>query len=87
VLSFAGTRKDWLPTERDAAHFLYGLERLGIPGQGVVQPPGDGKGARESYDRVTGWFEQQEVPILLAPEFLEGQMTVDTLLPGAAQTT
>ncbi len=52
--------------ERDAGHFLYGLERLSIPGQAVVQPPSDesDSGAEAAWTRVRRWFDNADVPVL-----------------------
>jgi hypothetical protein len=66
VLSFAVERKSWTPIEQDAAHFLYGLrllrEQRDMEGRAVVEPPTDGNGATESYERILRWLEREDVP-------------------------
>jgi hypothetical protein len=66
VLSFATTVKDWAPAERDAGHFLYGLSRLQLPGQAVIQPPNasSAPSAERSYLRITRWFNDESVPVM-----------------------
>jgi hypothetical protein len=78
VLSFAGDKKDWLPTERDAGHFLYGLARLGLPGRAVIQPPaGEGAEAAEvTWTRVRRWFDEAHVPVLQPDEVADPNMSL-----------
>ncbi|HEY4915174.1 MAG TPA: hypothetical protein VIJ91_14805 [Candidatus Dormibacteraeota bacterium] len=70
VLSFATPVKDWAPAEREAGHFLYGLSRLEVPGQAVIQPPGDTSAptAAISYDRIRRWFDEEAVPVVAPTE-------------------
>jgi hypothetical protein len=70
VLSFATPVKDWAPAEREAGHFLYGLSRLELPGQAVIQPPGDASApsAATSYDRIRRWFDDEAVPVVAPME-------------------
>jgi hypothetical protein len=79
VLSFAGPRQDWTPTEREVGHFLYAARRLEIPGKAVVQPPAEedspNEGRDTSYRRVTNWFRDENVPVL-HPDELVGQQVM-----------
>ncbi len=70
VLSFATPAKDWAPAERDAGHFLYGLSRLGLPGQAVIQAPTDASAptAATSYARIRRWFDEEAVPVVTPDE-------------------
>lgn len=76
VLSFAAARQDWTPTERDAGHFLYGLERVNLPGIAVIQPPSEeSRGeAKTSFERVRRWFKDAKVPIREPEELADYQM-------------
>jgi len=76
VLSFAGNKKDWLPSERDAGHFLYGLERLGLPGRAVIQPPAaeSGEPADITWTRVRRWFDEAHVPVFEPDEVADPNM-------------
>jgi hypothetical protein len=61
----AKTERGWLPVERDAGHFLYGLERVELKGMAVVQPPvGDSPDqAQASFARISKWFDEADVPV------------------------
>lgn len=65
VLSYATTRKNAIPIERDAGHFLYGLEHLGLTGLAVIEPPSQGAGDEviTSHGRVRRWFSDAHVPV------------------------
>jgi hypothetical protein len=78
VLSFATIKKDWIPAERDAGHFLYGLERLHLPGMAVIQPPDSESRdeARTSFERVRRWFEEASVPVRVPEELTEPQLSL-----------
>jgi hypothetical protein len=80
VLSFATPKKDWIPAERDAGHFLYGLERLGIPGIAVIQAPSEEtrEEASSSFERVRHWFEEASVPVRDPAELADKQMVLTT---------
>jgi hypothetical protein len=63
-ISFDRTIKDWVPVEKDAAHFLYGRTRvpnaeslavLQVSDKGVPSP------AEESFERINRWFEAESV--------------------------
>jgi hypothetical protein len=71
VLSFATIKKDWIPAERDAGHFLYGIGRLHLSGMAVIQPPPEDSNdyAKTSFERVRHWFDEAAVPVH-APEDL-----------------
>jgi hypothetical protein len=73
VLSFATATKDWVPAERDAGHFIYGLQRVGLQGHAVIQPPSADSAptAHTSYERVTRWFNKESVPVI-SPAALAG---------------
>lgn len=76
VLSFAGGKQDWTPTERDAGHFLYGLERVKMPGIAVIQPPTEESRseARTSFERVRRWFHEAAIPVRLPDELADSQL-------------
>jgi hypothetical protein len=65
ILSFATQNRDWTATERDAGHFLFALERVEADGLAVVRPPQENshENAFRSYERVTGWLSDADVPI------------------------
>jgi Protein of unknown function (DUF3037) len=64
VLSFASSRKDWSPIEKDAGHFLYAREQLGLPASAVLQEPAQGASdAREHFERVQRWMTDASVRI------------------------
>ncbi len=64
VFSFAAPRKDWAPIEKDAGHFLFGVQRLGVPAWAVVQPPTDkAPGAQEHFVRVNRWLTSADVRV------------------------
>lgn len=52
----ASDRKDWTPIERDAGHFLFGIEHLEVDGRAVIQPPPNGS-PPDAYARIQGWLE------------------------------
>lgn len=67
VLSFATQRRKWEDVENDAAHFLYGLERVReVQGSAILKAP-DGltasPAADESYRRVRNWMIDADVPV------------------------
>lgn len=64
VMSFATAVKDWTPTEREAGHFLFGLNRLKtVVGMAVIQPPvhESHEAAQASYERVCRWCHEESV--------------------------
>lgn len=78
VLSFAVPRKDWTPVERDAAHFLYALRRVGhVEGRAVIQPPSERRAGRTSYERVRRWLDEEDVPTLAPDELTTPQLELD----------
>jgi len=58
VLSFCVGESRGVSVEREAGHFLFGLERLDVEANAVVQPPkdSDGPGLWTSHDRVQRWL-------------------------------
>jgi hypothetical protein len=78
ILSFASSKKDWLPSERDAGHFLYGLEKLGLPGRAVIQPPAGGSeaAAEVTFTRVREWFDEAQVPVLNPDDVIDPNMSL-----------
>ncbi|MGH7691212.1 MAG: DUF3037 domain-containing protein [Candidatus Dormibacteria bacterium] len=78
VLSFATIRKDGIPAERDAGHFLYGIGRLNLPGIAVIQAPSGSTGdeVQTSYERVKQWFEGASVTVHSPEEFGMTQMSL-----------
>lgn len=72
VLSFATTAQKWTPVEHDAGHFLFALERVGIPGVAVLFRPSDSshQNAVSSYDRICRWFAAAGVQVA-DPESVE----------------
>jgi hypothetical protein len=78
VLSFATAKQDWLPTERDAGHFLYGLERVKLPGIAVIQPPAEeSRGeAQTSFERVRRWFKDAAVPVRQPDDLVDSQLSL-----------
>jgi hypothetical protein len=64
VMSFASSKQDWMPVEHDAGHFLYALERTGIQGLAIIQPPTEAshENASRSFERVSGWLSRESVP-------------------------
>jgi hypothetical protein len=79
VLSFAVERKDWTPVERDAGHFLYAVQRLGVDSRAVVQPPVNGATAAESYQRVCRWLETEKVRIVAPEDLTDRQLALDVI--------
>jgi len=73
VLSFATNAQRWAPVEHDAGHFLFALERVGVPGMGVFFPPADisHQNALHSHERIQRWFGEADVPVAL-PDTIEG---------------
>ncbi len=65
VLSFGTARKDWTPVEKDAGHFLYGLNELGLSDAAAfVQPPTrEDEAASRSFGRVSGWLKKSDVRV------------------------
>jgi hypothetical protein len=63
VLSFWLAETRGVTVEREAGHYLFGLERTGVEAVAVVQPPsGDGSGRLwQSHDRVQRWLEDAGV--------------------------
>jgi hypothetical protein len=77
VLSFGQSKKDWTPAEHDAGHFLYGLERVNLPGVAVIQPPIEGhEEAQVSFERVRHWFEDADVPVRRPDEVTDPQVAL-----------
>lgn len=78
VLSFATIRKDGIPVERDAGHFLYGIGRLHLSGMAVIQPPRDESSdqVRTSFERVRHWFEEASVPVHAPDDLTVPQMSL-----------
>jgi hypothetical protein len=76
VLSFATVKQDWIPTERDAGHFLYGLGQLKLSGMAVIQPPTQEsrEEARRSFQRVRHWFKDAAVPVREPEELANAQL-------------
>ena len=64
VLSFCVGDSRGVTVEREAGHFLFGMERLRIDATAVLQPPieASGKGLWTSYDRVQRWLDDARVP-------------------------
>jgi len=68
VLSFASvakTARPWTLAEKDAAHFLFALDRVRRPGVAIVKPPeaASSQDARVSHGRVVGWFGEARCPV------------------------
>lgn len=63
VLSFATDAKNWIPTEHDAGHFLYALDRVDAEGFAVVQSPSEvsDSSAYRAFERVTRWLDREGV--------------------------
>jgi len=78
VLSFATIKRDPIPAERDAGHFLYGIERLKLPGRAVIQPPLDDSSdqVQASCARVRHWFEEARVPVHAPEDLKDPQMSL-----------
>ncbi len=76
ILSFAAPKQDWVPAERDAGHFLFGLGRLHLAGMAVIQPPtvDSRPEAHTSFERVRRWFEQASVPVREPDELAQSQL-------------
>ena len=66
VLSFATGNQRWKPTEHDAGHFLFALEKVNAQGLCVLQKPSDAShmSAEESFERVRRWFDGAKVPMI-----------------------
>jgi hypothetical protein len=79
VLSFAVERKDWTPVERDAGHFLYALQRLGVRGSAVVERPTGHNGAVEAHERVARWFKAEDVPTVTVDDLRDRQLALDVI--------
>ena len=80
VLSFTSPKVSWIAEERDAGHFLYGLQQVDGQGFGIIQPPaGHSRDtARDTYQRVLRWFDRAGVestePAALADRTLESML-------------
>jgi hypothetical protein len=63
VLSFCVGESRGLTIEREAGHYLFGLERHHMEAAAVVQPPVDGETTQlwKSYDRVHRWLDDAGV--------------------------
>lgn len=63
VLSFATRNKDPLPTEHDAAHFLFAAQQTSVSSLAIVAPPNEVTTIpmAESHDRVMKWIREAEV--------------------------
>jgi hypothetical protein len=79
VLSFATTKNNAIPIERDAGHFLYGVEQLRVPGIAIIEPPANSVAdeVRSSHDRVRRWFAGADVDV---------QSPTDVSIPELANT-
>ena len=78
ILSFATDRKDWIPMEHDAGHFLYAMDQVSLKGFAVVQPPAPNgpKAARKAHDRVLRWFGKEQVSVLSPKELDNGSFAL-----------
>jgi hypothetical protein len=72
VLSFATGTRDWSIAERDAGHFVFAVDRTGLPAAAVVKPPTDASKdtAEMSYGRVVRWFDRAQIPTVV-PDRIE----------------
>jgi hypothetical protein len=63
VLSFCVGDSRGVTVEREAGHFLFGMERLNLDATAVLQPPieSSGKVLWTSYDRVQRWLDDAGV--------------------------
>jgi len=63
VLSFCVGESRGVTVERESGHFLFGLERLKLEANAVVQPPTEAAGGPlwTSYDRVQRWLDDAGV--------------------------
>lgn len=70
VLSFCVGESRGVTVEREAGHFLFGLERLKVDAHAVVQPPTEPPDSRlwTSYDRVHRWLDDAGVPSIRPSE-------------------
>jgi hypothetical protein len=82
VLSFAAPRKDWAPIERDAGHFLFAINELGVSGSAVVAPPKQeaSPDASEHFAKVTRWLDKHQVPFATTDQIAEGKVTFKDLV-------
>ena len=76
VLSFAtsaSAARTWEAVEKDAGHFLYGLEHVDRPGLAVLaEPTGTSHAhARESFGRVARWLKRAHVESVLPKDVSE----------------
>jgi hypothetical protein len=63
VLSFCVGVTRGVTVERETGHFLFGMERLKLEANAIVQPPREEPGGRlwTSYDRVQRWLDDAGV--------------------------
>lgn len=80
VLSFASAAHDFAAVERDAGHFLYGLDRTGRPGFAYIQSPREDalQPARDAHGRVSSWYREANVDVK-SPDELAARPEQETL--------
>jgi hypothetical protein len=63
VLSFCVGESRGVTVERETGHFLFGLDRLQLEANAVIQPPTEvsARGLWTSYDRVLRWLDDAGV--------------------------
>lgn len=68
VFSFGNPTADWIETEREAGHFLFGLARSRVGGFGIAEPPNELSkvDAHKAHERICRWFEEEKVPLFPA---------------------
>ncbi len=82
VLTFAqAARKDWREAEYDASHFIFSVERTGLPAVALLEAPGDDSPGTTQvpYERVNRWYSDAGVPVL-GPEavILEPRLVMES---------
>jgi hypothetical protein len=78
VLSFASPRKDWVPVERDAGHFLYALRETSVKNAtAVLQAPAENDElAWISYRRIDRWLDGADVGRTSLEQLQETQLAL-----------
>ena len=73
ILSYDAPRKDWSPIEKDAGHFICGVQMLGLEGTATILHPSQdaSSDAKRSHDRVLRMLDHADVPIADAATFME----------------
>jgi hypothetical protein len=87
VLSFASSARDWSGAERDAGHFLYATEQVGVPGAVVIKAPTDRsrESALTSYERVHRWLDKAHVPTVASDRLEDLEAVLAAKGGGATQ--